>query len=126
LIFKDRFCVYLQGTLIPHGLLREGHPVESALQQRTKKSHGRSATSWVWAQELQHWAELSHDQIEKAASDSAQIAKAKAALLKECRATQLDPQVINKHELYAARAKREGYYWSKLEKASRRRKELEK
>lgn len=125
LIFTNRFSLHLQGNIIPHGPQREGYPAESALERRTRKSHGRSATSWIWKQELDHWRELTHDQIEKAASDSAEISKIKATVLKESKTAHLDPQIINRYERELAQAKREGYYWSKLEKASKKRHDYE-
>jgi hypothetical protein len=119
LIFQDRLSLRLQGTLIPHGPQREGYPVESAFDRRTEKNRGRNASSWIWSQELQHWNSLSRRQIEKAANDSALIAKTKAADLKASKSTQRDPTIVNKQERELAQSKREAYYWAKVEKASK-------
>lgn len=66
---------------------------------------------------------MNKDQIEKAAKDSALLSKSKAAELKVSKSSKSDLKVINKHERELAVAKKEAYYWSKLEKASKAKQE---
>ncbi|KAK3812881.1 MAG: hypothetical protein J3Q66DRAFT_371462 [Benniella sp.] len=117
LIFQDRLSLRLQGALIPHGPKRDGYPVVSEYARRTEKSQGLGGTSWIWSRELERWRHLNKDQIEKAAKDSALLSKSKAAELKASRTSKADPKVINKYERELALAKKEAYYWSKIEKA---------
>lgn len=91
----------------------------SEYDRRTDKSHGRAGTSWVWSRELQQWSSLDSEQIRKAAKDSTLISKSKAEELKASKKSGSDPTTVNKHERELALAKKEAYYWAKLEKASK-------
>ncbi|KAF9346914.1 hypothetical protein BGX34_003525, partial [Mortierella sp. NVP85] len=119
LVFQDRLSLRLQGTLIPHGPKRDGYPVVSEYERRKEKSQGRGGMSWIWSQEMEQWSSLNKTQVEKAAEDSALISKSKAAELKASKTSKSDPAIVNRLERELALAKKEAYYWAKLEKASK-------
>ncbi|KAK3823171.1 MAG: hypothetical protein J3Q66DRAFT_331003 [Benniella sp.] len=116
--FTDRNRIRLEGKLLPESHLRGGVPLESAYEARTSKRNKSSGTSYVWAQERDHWegAGADYPRIEQAAIESAELVKIKSKALQDAKKSKTDHQDIEQ-ELFPL--KKEAYYWSMVEKASK-------
>jgi len=116
--FTDRNRIRLEGKLLPESHLRGGIPLESAYNVRTSRRNRSSGTSYVWAQEKDHWEDTGADypRIEQAAVDSAELVKIKFKALQDAKQSNTDHQDIEQ-ELFTLR--KQAYYWSKVEKAAK-------
>ena len=124
LIFVSRDTVRLQGTLIPHGNERLGHPVESLYEKRREQHKANGGASYVWSKELDQWQErgFGHKEIDKACTHSKTMVKAQVKAVKALKGSpDQDPWELAQQQQQVAVLRREGYYLAKLEKVAKAR-----
>ncbi|KAG0269451.1 hypothetical protein DFQ27_003363, partial [Actinomortierella ambigua] len=127
LVFVDAGRVRLQGTLIPNAERERGRVVQSHYLERTARNPwAGSGILQYWAVERRHWESKGMDQaaVAAAAENAAAVAKAKETELKEHKKSKkADSRKTHSLQNELLLARKEGYYWAKVEQAYKRKQE---